>query len=113
MRINTGRWWAWATYIRARFRIRRASLWHRRYALARSSAAGFLSVSLTVLVLFGSPVVDVTQLHRSTGLLVVYVLFTVIMWLLITWALSEQSPVVGLSRRHLRSASRADGEGQK
>jgi hypothetical protein len=112
MRINTGRWWAWATFARAYLRIRRANLWSRRYPLARASAAGVLGVAAIVVVLFGAPLLDVTQLGRATALVVVYVLFVVVMWLLIAWALSGQSPVAGLPRR-LTSSSRAGAEAEQ
>jgi adenylate kinase family enzyme len=112
MRINTGRWWTWATFARARLRIQRANLWSRRYLLARAAAAGVLVVAAIVVVLFGAPLLDVTQLGRTTALVVVYVLFVIVMWLLIAWGFSGQSPVGGLPRR-LTSATRAGDEAER
>jgi adenylate kinase family enzyme len=99
MRINTGRWSARATFVRAYLRIRRANLSYRRTALARSGATGLLGVGLIVLVFLGWPVLHVTQLGRTAALVIIYALLVVVMWLLIAWALSGQSPVAGLPRR--------------
>jgi adenylate kinase family enzyme len=112
MRINTGRWSARATFVRAYLRIWRANLWSRRAALARSGAAGVLGVALVVLLFLGWPVLHVTQLGRTAALVIIYGLFVVVMWLLIAWALSRQSPVSGLPRRNLTSTSPPGDEAQ-
>jgi hypothetical protein len=114
MRINTGRWSARATFVRAHLRIWRYDLWYRRHAMARSGVAGLLSVAAIVVVLFGAPVLVVTELRRATALAIVYVLFAVVMTLLIAWALfSGRSPVSRLPRRNVTGASRAGDEPQQ
>jgi hypothetical protein len=110
IRINTARWWPWATFARAHFKIRRANVWYRRKALARSAGTGLLGVAVLVLVLFGVPVLDVTAARRATALVIAYVLLITVMWLLIAWALSGQSPVAGMPRRKATGTSRDASE---
>jgi adenylate kinase family enzyme len=112
MRINTGRWWPSATAARARLKIRRANLWYRRRSFARSVALGVFGVAVTVAMVLGAPVLDVTEWRPETALVIVYVFLIIVMGLLLTWALSPQSPVAGLPRRRASKASRADDEAQ-
>lgn len=112
MRIDTGRWSARATFVRAYLRIRRADLRYRRHELARSGVEGLLSVAVILLVLFGAPVLVVGELGRATALAIVYLLFLIVMVLLIAWAFSGQSPVSGLPRRTVTRTSRPGDEAQ-